>query len=78
MWKADLLAADLSFGGGVVALFLQGGAELDGGLEERAGLADRLEVAVHPDRARAVAVAEHPAVHLGAQFAHLGALGVGR
>src|SRR6478736_5745157 len=31
------LAAQLSFGGGVVALRLQGGAEFDGGLEEGAG-----------------------------------------
>jgi len=73
----DLLAADLSFGGGVVALALQGGAELDRGLEEGARLADRLEVAVEPDGPGAVAVAEHPLVHLGAQAAHLGALGVG-
>ena len=55
----------------------EGGAELDGGLEEGAGLADRLEVAVEPDGSGAVAVAEHPLVHLGAEFAHLGALGVG-
>jgi hypothetical protein len=73
----DLLAAELSFVGGVVALGLQGGAELDGGLEEGAGLADRFEVAVQPDRSGAVAVAEHAAVHLGAQPAHLGAFGVG-
>ena len=63
--------------GGVVALALQGGAELDGGDEEGAGFADRLEVAVHLDGAGAVAVAEHAAVHLGAELAHLGAFGVG-
>jgi hypothetical protein len=33
-------------GGGVVVLGLQGGPELDAGLEEGAGLADRLEGAV--------------------------------
>ena len=73
----DLLAAELSFVDGVVALGPQGGAELDGGLEEGAGLADRLEVAVQPDWSGAVAVAEHAAVHLGAQPAHLGAFSVG-
>jgi integrase len=62
----DLLPADLSLAGSVVALGLQGGPELDGGLEERARFADRFEVAVHPDRPGAVAVAEHPAMHLGA------------
>jgi hypothetical protein len=72
----DLLAAQLALGVGVVALALQGGAELDGGLEERARLADRLEVAVQSDGSGAVAVAEHAVVHLGAQLAHLGALGV--
>ena len=40
-------------------------------------LADGLEVAVHLDGAGAVAVAEHAAVHLGAEFAHLGAFVVG-
>jgi hypothetical protein len=35
-------------------------------------------VAVQPDGPRAVPVAEHPPVHLGAQLAHLGALGLGR
>jgi integrase len=44
----DLLATQLSLGGGVIALSFEGGAELDGGLEERAGFADRLEVAVEP------------------------------
>jgi site-specific recombinase XerD len=73
----DLLATHLSFGGGVVALALQGGPELDGRLEERARLADRLEVAVETDGPGAVAVAEHPLVHLGAQLAHLGTLSVG-
>ncbi len=56
---------------------LQGGAELDGGDEEGAGFADGLEVAVQLDGAGAVAVAEHAAVHLGAELAHLGAFGVG-
>jgi len=36
----DLLACDLSFLVGVVALGLEGRAELDGGDEEGAGLAD--------------------------------------
>ena len=57
--------------GGVVALPLQGGAELDGGDEEAAGFADGFEVAVHLDGSGAVAVAEHAAVHLGAEFSHL-------
>jgi len=69
----DLLAADLAFVGGVVALSAEGGFELDGGDEEGAGLADRFEVAVHLDGSGAVAVAEHASVHLGAQVAHLGA-----
>jgi hypothetical protein len=42
----DLLAADLSFGCGVVSLAAEGGFELDGGDEEDAGLADGFEVAV--------------------------------
>jgi hypothetical protein len=67
----DLLAADLALSGGVVALPLKGGAELDGGDEEAAGFADGFEVAVHFDGSCAVAVAEHPAVHLGAEFPHL-------
>jgi hypothetical protein len=70
----DLGPADLSFGGGVLALFAQRRSELDGGDEEGAGLADGLEVAVHLDRAGAVAVAEHAAMHLTAEFAHLVAL----
>ena len=64
----DLLAPHLSFGGGVVALALQGGPELDGGHEEGAGFADRLEVAVELDGSGAVAVAEHARVHLGAEL----------
>jgi hypothetical protein len=59
---------------GVVALPLQGGSEFDGGDEEAAGFADGFEVAVHLDGSSAVAVAEHAAVHLGAEFAHLVAL----
>ncbi len=35
-------------------------------------------MAVHPDRAGAVAVAEHAAVHLGAELAHFRALSLGR
>ena len=72
----DLLATELALGVRVVALALQGGAELDGGLEEGARLADRLEVAVQSHGSGAVAVAEHPSVHFGAQLARLGALGV--
>jgi hypothetical protein len=41
-----LLAAGLAVGGGVVVLGLQGGPELDAGLEEGAGFADRFEGAV--------------------------------
>ena len=73
----DALPAELAFALGVVALGLEGGAELDGGDEEGAGLADGLEVAVHLDGPGAVAVAEHAAVHLGAQAPHLVALVVG-
>lgn len=73
----DALAANLSFGRRVISLGLQGGPELDGGLEKRARLADRLEVAVEADGPGAVAVAEHALVHLGPQPAHLGTLGVG-
>ena len=62
---------------GVVALALQGGAEFDGGDEEAAGFADGFEVAVHLDGSGAVAVAEHAAVHLGAEFAHFVAFVVG-
>ncbi|ELB92711.1 phage integrase family protein [Rhodococcus wratislaviensis IFP 2016] len=73
----DLLSAELALVRGVVALCLQGGSELDGGLEECAGFADGFEVAVETHGAGAVAVAEHPPVHLGTKFAHLGALVVG-
>src|SRR5689334_15156676 len=69
----DLGATELALGGGVLALLAQRRAELDGGDEEGAALADGLEVAVHSDGACAVAVAEHAAVHLAAQLAHLGA-----
>ena len=68
----DFLAPSLALGGGVVALLFEGGTELDGGLEERARFADGLEVAVQADGAGAVAVAEHPLVHFGAELAHLG------
>ena len=73
----DFLPPGLALVGGVVALLLEGGAELDGGLEEGAGFADRLEVAVQADGPGAVAVAEHALVHFGAELAHLGALGAG-
>ncbi len=62
----DVFAGDLAFDSGVVALALEGGFELDGGDEESAGLADGFEVAVEFNGAGAVAVAEHPTVHLGA------------
>ena len=58
-------------GGGVVALGGEGGPELDAGLEEGAGFADRLEGAVQLGRAGAVAVAEE-AVVLAAQPGPLG------
>ena len=74
----DLLPADLSFVVGVVSLGLQGGSELDGGDEEGAGFADRFVVAVEFGRAGAVAVAEHPALVFGAEFAHLFGLVGGR
>ena len=64
---------DLSLVLGVVALGLQGGSELDGGDEEGAAFADRLEVAVGLDGPGAVAVAEHSAVHLCAELAHFAA-----
>ncbi|MFF4761056.1 hypothetical protein [Streptomyces sp. NPDC001292] len=47
----DLLAGDRSLGRRVVPPAFEPGPELDGGDEERAGLADRLEVAVHLDGA---------------------------
>ena len=50
----DFLAPGLALGGSVVALLLEGGAELDGGLEEGARLAYGFEVAVQPHRAGAV------------------------
>ncbi|MDP3910760.1 MAG: hypothetical protein Q8Q14_10255 [Gemmatimonadales bacterium] len=61
----DLLAGNLALALGVVALLLEGGAELDGGHEERTGLADGLEVAVHVHRVGAVSVPEHAAAPLG-------------
>jgi integrase len=73
----DLFPPDLALGVRVVALSLQGWAELDGGLEEGAGLADRFEVTIEADGASAVAVAEHAGVHLSPQPGHLRAFGVG-
>jgi len=61
----------LPLGFGVVVLGLQGGTELDAGLEA-AALADRLEGAVELGRSGAVAVSEQ-AVMLAAQPGHLGA-----
>ena len=66
----DLLASELALGCRVITLALQGGSEFDGSNEEAAGFTDGLEVAVHLDGPRAVAVTEHAAVHLVAQFAH--------
>jgi hypothetical protein len=66
----------LALGGGVVVLGLQGGSELDAGLEEGAGFADRFERAVRLWRPCAVAVAEE-AVVFSAQPCHLGSDGVG-
>ncbi|HET9330833.1 MAG TPA: hypothetical protein VFO23_09920, partial [Steroidobacteraceae bacterium] len=65
-----MLAVVLVPGDGVIVLGCQGGAELDAGLEEGAGLADRLERAVQPGGPGAPAVAEHPVV-LAAQPGHL-------
>jgi hypothetical protein len=57
-------AAGLVVVGGMVALALQGGPELDGGGEESAAFADRFEGAVEGGGPGAPAVAEHPAVLL--------------
>jgi hypothetical protein len=62
---------------GVVGLALEGGAELDGGLEVAAGLAGGFHAAVELDWAGAQAVAEHPGVGLAAQPGHAGGLVVG-
>jgi hypothetical protein len=70
----DLLPTELALAAGVVALGLQGGPELDGGDEAGAAFADGLEVAVGFNGSGSVAVAEHPAVQLLAEFAHLAAL----
>ena len=45
----DLFSSDLALVAGVVALAFEGGFELDGGDEERAGLAVRFVVAVEFD-----------------------------
>ncbi len=73
----DFLTAGLAFFGGVVSLAAEGGCELDGGVVEGAGLADRFEVAVELDGPGAVAVAEHTVVHLGAEATHFVAFVVG-
>ncbi len=62
---------------GVIELGMQGGPELDGGGEESAAFADRLEGAVEVDRAGAPSVAEHPAVFLP-EPAHGGGLAGGQ
>ena len=73
----DVLTADLALPRRIVALKLEGWSEVQGGDEERAGLADRFKIAVHLNRPGAVAIAEHPAVHLAAKLAHFGAF-IGR
>ena len=73
----DVLTADLALPRGIVALKLESWSEVQGGDEERARLADRFKIAVHLNRPGAVAIAEHPSVHLAAKLAHFGAL-IGR
>ena len=72
----ELSAVGLSFVGGVVVLGLEGGAELDAGLEERAAFTDGFECAVELGRPGAVAVYEH-AVVFAAQPGHFGSDRVG-
>ena len=62
---------------GVVALALEGGPELDGGLEVAAGFAGGFHLAVELDRAGAQSVAEHAGVCFAAQFCHAGGFVVG-
>ena len=62
---------------GVVALALEGGPELDGGLEVAAGFAGGFHPAVELDRAGAQAVAEHAGVGFAAQLCHAGGFVVG-
>jgi hypothetical protein len=62
---------------GVVALALEGGPELDGGLEVAAGSAGGFHPAVELDGAGAQSVAEHAGVCFAAQFFHAGGLVVG-
>ena len=62
---------------GVVALALEGGPELDGGLEVAAGFAGGFHPAVELDRACAQAVAEHAGVGFAAQLCHAGGFVVG-
>ncbi|MDQ3480940.1 MAG: hypothetical protein M3423_06380 [Actinomycetota bacterium] len=65
----DFLSTELALVGGVVSLAFEGGPEFDGGDEEDARFADRFEVAVELGGPCAVAVAEHPAVGFGTEFA---------
>ena len=51
--------------------------EFDSGDEIGAGLTDRFEVTVEFDWSGAIAVAEHPVVHLGPKLTHFGSLVVG-
>jgi hypothetical protein len=55
---------------GVVALSLEGGPELDGGLEVAAGFAGGFHPAVELDGAGAQAVAGHAGVCFPAQLCH--------
>jgi hypothetical protein len=66
----------LVVGCGVAVLGLEGGSELDTGLEERAGFADGLEGAVELGGSGAVAVAEVSVV-FSAQSCHLGSDRIG-
>jgi hypothetical protein len=61
----------------VVALSLEGGPELDGGLEVAAGFAGGFHPAVELDRAGAQAVAEHAGVCFAAQLGRASGLVVG-
>jgi hypothetical protein len=62
---------------GVVALTLEGGPELDGGLEVAAGFAGGVHSAVELGGPGAQAVAEHAGVGSAAQAGHAGCFVVG-